>query len=119
MAYQWKGFDDWSEHKRKCRESAAVRCSDNIYEQMRVRIVRVVREEEYCIELAAEKLGISENTVRKYLRFVPFEHLMRDSSLENRFDWRSMTGEKWTKLLRKHPQFVTRLPKDILAVAKK
>ena len=114
MAYQWKGFDDWNEHKRKCRESAAVRCSDNIYEQMRVRIVRVVREEEYCIELAAEKLGISENTVRKYLRFVPFEHLMRDPSLENRFDWRSMTGEKWTKLLRKHPQFITRLPKDIL-----
>ena len=114
MAYQWKGFDDWSEHTRKCRESAAVRCSDNIYEQMRVRIVRVVREEEYCIELAAEKLGISENTVRKYLRFVPFEHLMRDPSLEDRFDWRSMTAEKWTKLLRKHPKFITRLPKEIL-----
>ena len=50
MVYQWKGFDDWHEHTRKCRESAAVRCSDNIYEQMRIRIVRVVREEEYCIE---------------------------------------------------------------------
>ena len=37
---------------------------------------------------------------------------MRDPSLENRFDWRSMTGKKWTKLLRKHPQFITRLPKD-------
>ena len=112
MVYQWKGFDDWHEHTRKCRESAAVRCSDNIYEQMRVRIVRVVREVEYCIEDAAEILGISENTVRKYLRFVPFEHLMRDPSQENRFDWRSMTGEKWTKLLRKHPQFITKLPKD-------
>ena len=39
---------------------------------------------------------------------------MRDPSLEDRFDWRSMTAEKWTKLLRKHPQFITRLPKDIL-----
>lgn len=112
MAYQGKSCKDWREHTRKCRESAAVRCSDNIYEQMRIRIVRVVREEEYCIELAAEKLGISENTVRKYLRFVPFEHLMRDPSLEDRFDWRSMTAEKWTKLLRKHPQFITKLPKD-------
>ena len=64
MAYQWKGVRDWREHLLKCRESAAVNCSDNLYEQMRVRIVRVAREEEYCIELAAKKLGISENTVR-------------------------------------------------------
>ena len=78
MAYQAKSCKDWREHTRKCRESAAVRCSDNIYEQMRVRIVRVVREVEYCIEDAAEILGISENTVRKYLRFVPFEHLLAD-----------------------------------------
>ena len=115
MAYQWKGVRDWREHRRKCRESAAVNCSDNLYEQMRVRIVRVAREEEYRIELVAERLGISENTVRKYLKFVPFEHLMRDPSLEKRFDWRGMTGKKWTKLLRKHPQFITRLPKGILS----
>ena len=70
MAYQWKGFDDWHEHSRKCRESAAVRCSDNIYEQMRVRIIRVVREEEYCIELAAgHKSKIMSNM--SWL-FVPF-----------------------------------------------
>ena len=57
MAYQWKGIRDWREHHRKCRESAAVNCSDNLYEQMRVRIVRVAREEEYRMDLVAEALA--------------------------------------------------------------
>ena len=99
------------EHQRKCREIAATKCSDNIYEQIRVRIVRVMRECEY-VEWAAEELGVSESTVRRYMRFVPFEHLMRDPSLENRFDWRSMTNRKWVKLLRKHPEMIRHLKKN-------
>ena len=46
------------EHQRKCREIAATKCTDNIYEQIRVRIVRVMREHGY-IEFAAEDLGVS------------------------------------------------------------
>ena len=99
------------EHQRKCREFAATKCSDNIYEQIRVRIVRVMREHGY-IEFAAEDLGVSVSTIRRYLRFVPFEHLMRDPSLENRFDWRSMTNRKWVKLLRKHPDMIRHLKKN-------
>ena len=99
------------EHQRKCREFAATKCSDNIYEQIRVRIVRVMRECEN-VEWAAEELGVSESTVRRYMLFVPFEHLMRDLSLENRFDWRSMTNRKWVKLLRKHPDMIRHLKKN-------
>lgn len=99
------------EHQRKCREIAATKCSDNIYEQIRVRIVRVMREHGY-IEFAAEDLGVSVSTIRRYMRFVPFEHLMRDPSLENRFDWRSMTNRKWVKLLRKHPEMIRHLKKN-------
>ena len=99
------------EHQRKCREIAATKCSDNIYEQIRVRIVRVMREHGY-IEFAAEDLGVSVSTIRRYMRFVPFEHLMRDPSLENRFDWRSMTNRKWVKLLRKHPDMIRHLKKN-------
>ncbi len=70
MAYQDKGLRDLMEHNLKCRESAAVKCSDNIYEQIRVRIVRVMREYE-DVSYAAEKLGISGKTVRRYMRFIP------------------------------------------------
>ena len=90
------------ERNKKLRNITSNR-TDNIYELIRMRIVRVVREYEGDLEYAAEKLGCSRATVRRYMNFVPFEHLMRDPSLENRFDWRSMTVEKWTKLLRKHP----------------
>ena len=100
-------------HTQHCRKTAAVKCSDNIYEQIRVRIVRVMRESEY-VDLAARHLGVSATTVRKYLRFVPFEHLLRNPALADRFDWRSMTSEKWVRLLRKHPQFIERLPKGLL-----
>ena len=99
------------EHQRKCRVIAATKWSDNIDEQIRVRIVRVMREHGY-IEFAAEDLGVSVSTIRRYMRFVPFEHLMRDPSLENRFDWRSMTNRKWVKLLRKHPDMIRHLKKN-------
>lgn len=98
------------EWHKKLRSIEANR-TDNIYELTRMRIVRVVREYEGEVEWAAEKLGCSRATVRRYMNFVPFEHLMRDPSLENRFDWRSMTEEKWEKLLRKHPCFISSLPK--------
>ena len=101
---------DTDEWRRKCREAAATKCTDNIYEQIRVRIVRVMREWG-DIEWAAQKLGVSVSTIRRYMRFVPFEHLMRDPSLENRFDWRSMTKRKWVKLLRKHPNMIRHLKK--------
>jgi hypothetical protein len=102
---------DTVEWYRKCREIAATKCTDNIYEQIRVRIVRVMREHGY-IDFAAEDLGVSVSTIRRYMRFVPFEHLMRDPSLENRFDWRSMTNRKWVKLLRKHPIMIRHLKKN-------
>ena len=97
------------EWHKKLRSIEANR-TDNIYELTRMRIVRVMRECE-DVSYAAEELGCSRATVRRYMNFVPFEHLMRDPSLENRFDWRSMTAEKWGELLRKHPEFITRLPK--------
>jgi len=100
------------ERHKKLR-SITANLTDNIYELTRMRIVRVIRECEE-VSYAAEELGCSQSTVRRYMNFIPFERLMRDPSLEKRFDWRSMTAEKWTKLLRKHPQFITRLPKDIL-----
>ena len=104
-------YRDSLERGKRCREIAATKCTDNIYEQIRVRIVRVMREHEN-VEWAAEELGVSESTVRRYMRFVPFEHLMRDPSLENRFDWRSMTNRKWVKLLRKHPEMIRHLKKS-------
>ena len=104
-----KPHEEMERHK-KLRSIEANR-TDNIYELTRMRIVRVVREYEGDVEWAAEKLGCSRSTVRRYMNFVPFEHLMRDPSLENRFDWRSMTDLKWEKLLQKHPCFISRLPK--------
>ena len=98
------------ERHKKLRSVTSNR-TDNIYELTRMRIVRVVREYEGEVEWAAEKLGCSRSTVRRYMNFVPFEHLMRDPSLENRFDWRSMTERKWERLLQKHPCFISRLPK--------
>ena len=92
------------ERYKKLRSITANR-TDNIYELIRMRIVRVMRECE-DVSYAAEELGCSRATVRRYMNFVPFEHLMRDPSLEKRFDWRSMTEKKWTKLLRKHPEFI-------------
>jgi len=108
-----ESYQNTHEWRKRCREIAATKCTDNIYEQIRVRIVRKVREIKY-VEWAAEELGISESTVRRYMRFVPFEHLMRDSSLESRFDWRSMTRKKWVKLLCKHPDMIRHMKKNIL-----
>ena len=99
--------------RRKNRRSITANRTDNIYELTRMRIVRVMREYEGEVEWAGEKLGCSRSTVRRYMNFVPFEHLMRDPSLESRFDWRSMTDIKWEKLLRKHPCFISRLPKKL------
>ena len=103
-------FSEEDARRRKCRESAATMCSDNLYELIRMRIVRVMRETSH-VEWAAERLGVSESTVRRYMRFVPFEHLMRDPSLESRFDWRSMTSIRWGKLLRKYPEMIRHLKK--------
>ena len=111
MANQRKNQMDVWARRAMCRIEAAIHCTDNIYEQIRVRVVRVMREYK-SVPWAAEILGMSEKTVRRYLNFVPFEHLMHDPSLEKRFDWRSMTDEKWTRLLQRHPQFISRLPRN-------
>ncbi|MBO4630540.1 MAG: hypothetical protein J5858_01320, partial [Lentisphaeria bacterium] len=71
------------EWHKKLRSIEANR-TDNIYELTRMRIVRVMRECE-DVSYAAEELGCSRATVRRYMNFVPFEHLMRDPSLEKRF----------------------------------
>lgn len=118
MSCEWKGIQDWEEHRRKCRIAQAEHLSDNLYERIRTHIVRVMRESENNVHYTAEKLGCSESTVRRYMKMVPFEHLMRNPALADRFDWRSMTCRKWEKLLRKHPDFIHRLPrKNGLTVA--
>lgn len=96
---------------RELRTAAALHCEDNIYELKRTRILRVVREYDGSLELAAERLGCSVGTVRRSLRFVAFEHLLKDPSLADRFDWRTMTRRKWRRLLIRRPEFITRLPK--------
>ena len=96
------------EHNRTCRRTAAL-LTDNIYELTRMRIVRVVREMDGIVPLAAEQLGCSEKTVRRYLGFVPFEHLVRDPALAERFDWRGMTRKRWVILLGRYPRFISRL----------
>lgn len=110
MSYAWKGIRDWEEHKRECRISQTTHLSGNLYERMRAHIVRIVREHVGNITLAAEELGCSESTVRRYMKFVPFEHLMRNPLRENQFDWRSMEWRRWRRLLLKHPQFADRMP---------
>lgn len=112
MSYHWKGIRDWREHRRKCRVSQAEHLSDNLYELIRAHIVRVARECEH-IPSAAQKLGCAESTVRRYLKFVPFERLMRNPALANRFDWRSMDWRRWRRLLLKYPQFADRMPQSI------
>lgn len=112
MPCQWKSYREYCEHKIQCRRSQAEHLSDNLYERIRAHVVRVVRENERNIALAACELGCSESTVRRYMKFVPFAYLMRNPTLENRFDWRSMTRKKWTKLLRKHPVMISHLPKQ-------
>ena len=97
--------------QRRTRRNLAANKTDNIHELIRMRIVRVVRECDGDHAAAAEKLGCSASTVRRYLHFVPFERMMRDPSQEKRFDWRSMDRAKWTRLLCKHPGFIARLPK--------
>ncbi|MDD7750133.1 MAG: hypothetical protein PUK77_00320 [bacterium] len=84
---------------------------DNIYELKRTRILRVVREHGGNLVFAAERLGCSVGTVRRSLRFVAFEHLLKDPSLADRFDWRTMTRRKWRRLLIRRPEFISRLPK--------
>ena len=95
------------------RSLVAERDSENIYEQIRMRVVQLMQEYKDA-EWTAEILGISESSVRRYMRFVPFEHLMRDPSLENRFDWRSMTNTKWVKLLCKYPDMIRHMKKNTL-----
>ena len=48
---------EYLKNKREYRKRAAVNCSDNVYEQLRVRIVRVVREAG-DISSAAKQLGV-------------------------------------------------------------
>lgn len=102
------------EYKLQSRIAQAKYLSDNLYCRMRAHIIRVLRECEGNTEWAAEILGCSRYTIRKYSNFVPFEHLMRKPSLADRFDWRSLTRRQWLKLLLRHPQFSPRLPKNIL-----
>ena len=45
---------------RELRTAAALHCEDNIYELKRTRILRVVREYDGSLELAAERLGCSD-----------------------------------------------------------
>ncbi len=113
MSREWKGIKDWGEHLKNCRVKQAVHLPDNLYARMRAHIVRIVRECEGDICWAAEDLGCSEKMVRRYLNFVPFEHLMRNPELADRFDWRSLNERQWRKLLLKHPQFISRAPKKL------
>ncbi len=114
MTREWKGIREWKEHKKNCRVKQAVRLPDNLYARMRAHIVRIVRESDGDVRWAARILGCSEKTVRKYLNFVPFEHLMRNPELADRFDWRSLDDSHWRRLLLKHPHFISRTPKDLL-----
>ena len=98
------------EHRRKCRIAQAEKLPHNLYERMRCHIVRVVQEQGGHISGAAKELGCSESTVRRYLKFISFEKLLRAPELEERFDWRSMTRNRWEKLLKNHPAFISRLP---------
>ena len=98
------------EFNKRCRRIAALR-TDNIYELTRMRIVRVMRECEGNVQLSAEKSGCSPGTIRRYMNFVPFEHLLNDPALADRFDWRTMDSRRWKKLLRRHPDFISRMSK--------
>ena len=92
------------EFNKRCRRVAALR-TDNIYELTRVRIVRVMRECEGNVQLSAEKSGCSPGTIRRYMNFVPFEHLLNNPALADRFDWRTMDSRRWKKIAAQTPGF--------------
>ncbi len=114
MSREWNGHQEWQEHTTKCKISQAEKLPNNLYARRRAHIVRLVREFQGNVSFAAWELGCSEATVRKYLNFVPFEHLMRNPALDKCFDWRSLSRRQWRKLLLKHPLFISRAPKELL-----
>ena len=113
MTHEWKGIYDWEAYKAEFRLKEE-NFPANIYLHIHAHIKRIYRENMNHVYCAARELGCSENTVRKYLRFVTLRQLKANSSLADRFDWRTLDVDAWKRLLRKHPQFRNRVPRHLI-----